>query len=422
MTVTTETPSALSPYRVLDLTHGGYCICGRLLGDLGADVIKVEPPGGDPTRNTGPFYKDIPDPEKSLFWFNYNANKRGVTLNIETPDGQQILKKLARKADFLIESFDPGYMGNLGLGYDDLSRINPRIIVTSITPFGQTGPKSSYKGSDLTGWASGGPLYTMGDPDRAPTGLTFPQAMLHTGVEAAAGSMAAHWYRERTGEGQQVDVSMQDTLIWVLQALVEMYDMNRYNYPRAGGQWVTAGGLGRRQTFPCKQGYVAFTVLGGGLVGAVRSTRAMVTWMKEEGMALDWLVKYDWEHDFDVSVVSQDEVYRVEEEFLKFFKTKTKDELWQGARKRGILLAPVVNTKEIAEDEHLRARGYWEKISHPELNDTLTYPASYHALSVTPGKTRRRAPLIGEHNNEVYGKELRIPKSQLATLKQAGVI
>ncbi len=127
---------ALSPYRVLDLAQGGCCIAGKYFGDLGADVIKVEPPGGDPTRNIGPFYKDIPDPEKSLFWFSYNNNKRGITLDIETCDGAEILKQIVKKCDFLIESFPAGYMDSLGLGYEDLSAVNPALIMVSITPFG----------------------------------------------------------------------------------------------------------------------------------------------------------------------------------------------------------------------------------------------------------------------------------------------
>lgn len=129
---------AMGPYRVLDLTDEKGLLCGKLFADLGADVIKVERPGGDPARNIGPFYKDIPDPQKSLFWFAYNTGKRSITLNIESSDGQQLLKRLVKSADFLVESFTPGYMDKLGLGYQALSQLNPRLIMTSITAFGQT--------------------------------------------------------------------------------------------------------------------------------------------------------------------------------------------------------------------------------------------------------------------------------------------
>jgi crotonobetainyl-CoA:carnitine CoA-transferase CaiB-like acyl-CoA transferase len=137
--MTKEPDGLLSPYRVLDLTDEKGLVCGRILGDFGADVIKVEKPCGDPCRNIGPFYHDIPDPEKSLFWFAYCANKRGITLDIESADGKEIFRKLVKTGDVVLESFHPGYMARLGLGYDDLSKINPGIIMTSITPFGQTG-------------------------------------------------------------------------------------------------------------------------------------------------------------------------------------------------------------------------------------------------------------------------------------------
>ncbi|MFA4837199.1 MAG: CoA transferase, partial [Dehalococcoidia bacterium] len=154
---------ALSSYRVLDLTDEKGYLCGRILGDLGADVIKIEPPQGDPGRNIGPFYKDMSDPEKSLLWFSYNYNKRGITLDLTKGAGKEILKKLVKNADFLIESFPPGYLDGLGLGYEDLCEINERLVFTSITPFGQSGPYRDYKGPDLIGMALGGYLYLTGD-------------------------------------------------------------------------------------------------------------------------------------------------------------------------------------------------------------------------------------------------------------------
>lgn len=148
----------LSPYRVLDLTDEKGLLCGKLLGDLGADVIKIEPPGGDTSRNVGPFYKDIPDPERSLFWFAFNTSKRGITLDIETADGQDVFKRLVTSADFVIESFPPGHMDRLGLGYPALNEINPGVIMVSISPFGQTGPYKDYKSPDIVACAMGGQM------------------------------------------------------------------------------------------------------------------------------------------------------------------------------------------------------------------------------------------------------------------------
>ena len=146
----------LSPYRILDLTNERGFLCGKLMADLGASVIKIEKPGGDPARSMGPFYHDIPDPEKSLYWFAFNTNKRGITLDIETADGQAIFKRLMKNIDIVIESFDPGYMDKLGLGYSALSQLNPGVIMTSITGFGQTGPYKDYKAPDIVVWALSG--------------------------------------------------------------------------------------------------------------------------------------------------------------------------------------------------------------------------------------------------------------------------
>ena len=210
----------LSPYRILDLTNEQGYMCGKLLGGLGADVIKIEKPGGDSGRNIGPFFHDIPDPEKSLYWFAFNTDKRGITLDIETTDGQEILKRLIRNADIVIESFPPGYMDKLGLGYSVLSRINRRIIMTSITGFGQTGPHKDYKAPDIVVWALSGNAYLFGDPDRAPLRPTFPNfSYIVAGVlQATIGTLIALYHREIIGEGQHVDASAQLSLIWPFNA------------------------------------------------------------------------------------------------------------------------------------------------------------------------------------------------------------
>ena len=420
-----KTENALAPYRVLDLAQGACTLCGKILGDLGADVIKVEPPGGDPTRNIGPFHKDTPHPEKSLFWFAYNANKRGITLDIETSDGREIFKKLARKADFVIESFPPGYLDSLGLGYEDLEQVNPHIIMTSITTFGQEGPKSHYKGGDLVSWAVGGMLYTMGDPDRPPTWTGFPQGALHGAAEGAAASLVAHWHREATGEGQHVDVSMQKCAAGTLQAITEMWEFMKYVYRRAGPRLVSGSGLGRRQLFPCKDGYVAFMIMGGSIPGIVASTRALVAWMAEENMAPDWLLQFDWATDFDIADPNkfpQEKIDRIEEAMKRFFMTRGKQELYTGAVERGIILTPVSDARDVREHPQLRERGFWQQVDHPELGESLDYCGGFVEMSDTPIAIRRRAPLIGEHNDEVYRKELRFSREQLVLLKQNCVI
>lgn len=413
---------ALSPYRVLDLTEEGCLICSKLLGDLGADVIKIEPPKGSPSRNIGPFYKDIAHPEKSLFWFAYCANKRGITLNLDSSDGRSIFKRLVAGADFVIESFAPGFMAGLGLGYEELSRMNPRLVMTSITPYGQTGPKSGHKASDLTCWAAGGALFSVGEQDREPNWITFPQSYLHAGVEAATASMVAHWHREMTGEGQYVDVSAQATITRVLQAIIQMYDMRKYIYRRPGARQATALGVGRRLVYRCKDGFVALFVVGGGVSTAVVAARALIDWMAEEGMAPDWLKTFDWANEYEVRKLSQELVERVETPIEKFCMTKTKAELFEEALKRGVLLAPASDAKDLLEDTQLNARDFWSKFRHPELNDSLVYPGEFVKFSVTPATLRRRAPLVGEHNEEILKGELGYSEQDLVILKQAGAI
>ncbi|MFC2018468.1 CaiB/BaiF CoA transferase family protein, partial [Chloroflexota bacterium] len=195
----------LGPYRVLDLSDEKGAFCGALLGSLGADVIKIEKPDGDPMRKLGPFFHDEPDPEKSLFWMGYNINKRGITLDIETADGKEMFKRLVKTADIVLESFMPGYMDGLGLGYKELEKINPQIIMTSITPFGQDGPYKDYKSSDLVSWALGGLLAMTGDPDRPPIRIShIPISYLMASYDGVWGALVALYGRGTSGEGQLV--------------------------------------------------------------------------------------------------------------------------------------------------------------------------------------------------------------------------
>ena len=196
----------LSPYRVLDLTNERGLLCGQILGDLGADVIKVEPPGGSSARRIGPFFQDQPDPNRSLYWWSYNRNKRSITLDVTRSEGREILLRLAKNAHFLIESDSPGYLASLGLGYQHLAATNPALIGVSITPFGQDGPKANYADSDLVILAAGGPLVLTGDDDRAPVRVSVPQGYLHACADAAVGTLAAHHERCFSRLGQHVDI------------------------------------------------------------------------------------------------------------------------------------------------------------------------------------------------------------------------
>jgi crotonobetainyl-CoA:carnitine CoA-transferase CaiB-like acyl-CoA transferase len=417
---------ALEGYRVLDLSEGHCLICGELLAQLGTEVIKIEGPGGSPSRNIGPFYKDDIHSEKSLFWFVYNAGKKSITLDIETNDGQEIFKELSKTADFIIESFSPGYMDELGLGYKVLSEINPRLILTSITPYGQRGPTAHYKASDLVLWSLGGFTYICGDPDLPPVGPSIPLAFHNAGTAAMSASLVAHWDRELTGEGQHVDVSAE----WCIYLLVSMigpyWDFMKFIQTRGGDSWVWPGGTTMRMCFPCKDGYIYCHIWGGADPGFINSNQELINWMDEEGMAPDWLKKFDFMRDYAAEKLTPELSNRVNEPFIKFFSTKTKQELFDRAIKHRIILAPVNDTKDVLEDpnlaSHLADREFWNVVEHPELSDSLLYPGFPIRMSGTPSKIRRRAPFIGEHNNQIYKGELGFSKEGLIFLKQAKVI
>ena len=191
-----EQETLLGDIRVLDLADEKGVYCTKLLADLGADTIRIEEPGGDPMRRIGPFFHDEPDHEKSLYWFQFNTSKRGITLNLETADGREILKRLVKTADVVVETFPPGYLDEMGLGYSVLSELNPGVVLTSITPFGQSGPYRDFQSSDLIAQAMGGLMYLAGFPEDAPHKLHGSQAYHSASVQAAVGTMMALYARE----------------------------------------------------------------------------------------------------------------------------------------------------------------------------------------------------------------------------------
>lgn len=417
--MTSNGESLLSPYRVLDLTDEKGYLCGKILADLGADVIKVEPPEGDPGRKLGPFYHDIPDPEKSLYWFAFNMNKRGITLDIETADGKQLFERLVKTADLVIESFPPGYMAQLGLDYSPLSKINPRIILTSISPFGQEGPYRDYLTSDIVSVAMGGIMYISGDTDRPPVRNSSPQAYPNAGAEAAVASMIALYHRSVTGEGQLVDVSIQQSIVSSATIGPAWWQIQKLLIHRAGPNRADSVVSDTyRISWPCKDGNLSFTIRGG--PGGIASDQALFEWMDSEGMADDFIKDIDWS-TFDIANLDDDWMRRVNEQMLRFFMSHTRQELLEEAVKRKIILLPTASPKDILQSEQLEARDFWVKVPHPELATELTYPGPFIHSSKTPWKLRCRAPLIGEHNLEVYG-EIGVSVEDLVTLKQAGII
>ena len=404
--------------RALDLTDEKGFLCGKILAELGVDVVKVEKPGGDPGRKVGPFWHDQADPEKSLYWFAYNSSKRGITLNLESEEGREVFRSLVTTADFIIESSAPGEMDTLGLGYSELSRIRKDIILVSITPFGQKGPYSHYQGTDLTIMGMAGELFLTGDSDRPPVNMSLPQACLHAGADAAVGSMLAFHHRRKTGEGQHVDISMQQSAAWFLAQTIPHWEIEKLILGRSGTFRTTSRGVLQRQVWPCKDGFIFFFMIGG--QQGAKTCRQLVKWMNEEGMSNEFLQTYEWER-FDMASATQELIDKISQPIAEFFKTRTKKEALDAAMLRNISICPLMGMRDLLVDPDLAARGFWAPIEHPELKASIPYPRQFARSSENEMATKSRAPLIGEHNLEIYG-ELGFSPESIAELRKSGVI
>ena len=414
----------LSCYRVLDLTNEKGFLCGRALGDFGADVIKIEKPGGEPARNIGPFYRDIPDSEKSLYWYAFNANKRSITLDIETADGREIFKRLVRTADVVIESFAPGFMDNIGLGYSVLREINPGIILTSISGFGQKGPYRDYNDRDLAVWALSGYMYISGESDRPPLAPSYPHAHLIGAMNGAVGTMVALCHRRVTGKGQQVDASTHQGLVFAISAETKLpWALQKINASREGRERSRVVSRDGTVKFPllweCKDGSVAFHFWIG--PNFIDQNRALTVWVKESGVDPGLLENFDWEYD-SFQNYSKEEITKVRQTIEKFFMCYKKMEIHEGALQRRIQLTPVLSIRDLPEFSQLIARNFFRDIEHPELGMKIKYPGGTVKVGIRDCGTRFRAPLIGEHNDEIYREELGFSVHERVNMKQRGVI
>jgi crotonobetainyl-CoA:carnitine CoA-transferase CaiB-like acyl-CoA transferase len=409
----------LSPYRVLDLTGAWGLLCGKILADLGADVVQIEPPGGHAARRLGPFYHNDVHPERSLFWWSYAANKRSITLDITTPQGQTLLKRLVRSADFLIESAPPGDLAASGLGYEALAAINPALIMVSITPFGQQGPYAQYKAPDLVGMAMSGFMYVTGDPDRPPVRIGFPHFYLHGAGVGASGAMVAHMHRVLTGKGQHVDVSCQEAMARAMANAPQSYTMEHAIIKRQGAYRQTGSSTFMRLTWPCKDGYVNFQFSGG--QGSGRGVNSLVQWMTEAGMGDSALEGVDFTQ-MGYGMITPEILAHMVPPIERFLQSKTKQELFEGAVERRILLFPVSTPQDIVDNPQLKARHYFQQTSHPDLHTPVTFLGPFARLSATPLQRRHFPPSIGEHNYSIYHDELGLQTEDLAILREEGVI
>ena len=407
----------LNGCRALDLTDENGLLCGKILADLGADVIKIEKPGGDSARRLGPFFHNEPAPDKSLYWFAYNSNKRGITLDLEKPEGKKVFLDLVKTADFVIESFPPGYLDKRGLGYAGLTAVKPDIILTSITPFGQNGPYREYHAADIVTMGMTGILFQTGDRDTPPVHMSMAQSPMHAGADAAVGTMLAYYHREMTGEGQQVDVSQQQSAAWFLANAVPLYELNGVVLQRSGAmRWSLTST--QRQVWECRDGYVFFNIIGGR--GGAKTLRELVSWMDGEGMATDHLKAMDWEN-FDVFQADQADIDVISAPIEAFFKTHGRKEISAEAARRSISICPLSSMSDLHDDPQLAFRNFWKDVQHPELGANVLYPREFVKATGGHFETNTRAPLPGEHNDEVY-RELGLSPDEMDTLRQEGII
>jgi crotonobetainyl-CoA:carnitine CoA-transferase CaiB-like acyl-CoA transferase len=407
----------LDGLRVLDLADASGSLCGRILGDLGADVIKIEPPGGEAGRREPPFAGDVPTVDRSLAWFAANLNKRGITLDLATATGRALFERLVQATDIVVDTRSVP-----ALSYDELASINPRVIVVSLTPYGLDGPNAGYPASDLEVTASSGSLWLAGEQGRTPVRTSLAQSQYWTGMYAAAGVLMAVLARETTGVGQLVDVSAQAGMVTAISQAPIFWDLLHEEQRRSGpflvGRSVT--GAQFRNIWPCRDGYVTFALYGG---QAGRDTaRALVAWMDEVMLdgAPEYLRNLDWDA-FDVASASQEDVQAIEDAIAPFFLQLSKAEFFAGVTARNMLGYPLSTVDDLASDQQLACREFWQPIQ-TRWDGEISVPGSFALFDGRRPPIRRSAPQPGEHNLDVLGGELGLSSEEVAALRSAGVV
>jgi len=410
----------LGGYRVIELPGAESALFGKTFADLGADVIKVEPPGGDPARSLPPFAPD----GTSLYWAAYAAGKRSVTAAIETDAGRDLLRRLAVVADIVAGALPAAWLdapGDLGT---ELMRANPALVLVAISPFGQHGPYAGWRGSDLVQFALSGYLYMTGPPDGAPLKPSAPyQTWFHGCMHAVAAALLALRARRKDGRGALIDQAMRDTGLWMLTHTTQFWDLLGMNLKRQGASRDMGGVLRLPSVWKARDGYIVWMFQTGHIGG--ERVRLLVEWMADHGMAPDWLQALRWE-EFDLLTAPPEMHARLTATFAAFFATKTKAELFAWALPRGVMLAPVQTLADVATDPQLEARGAWRPYAGVEGAEQAAKPARVPGppvrMSGARWEPRGPAPAVGQHNARVYGNLLGLSADTLATLAAAGTI
>ena len=393
----------LNGIRVLDLGSGiSGPWCAKILADYGAEVIKVESPGsGDAARRMGPFAGDDPDPEKSLTFLYLNTNKKGVTLDPSSASGRRLLDRLLAEADVLVENYPPARSKELGLDYASLAEVNPQVVVTSITPFGQTGPYRGYQATDIVTYALSGLMYHSGDSDQEPLRNVLDQSFYVAGISAAAATQVALFARLTSGEGQHVDVSAAECLGAHL-----VQPLPYYNYMGAVKGRRPVRGAGFEELMPARDGYVAPSVQGSQPWSTIASLIGPEELQDEKFATAAGRVAHGEE---------------LKELLIKGLAQWDRMPLFLASGEQRLVFGMAQDAGDLAHCPHLEARDFFVEVDHPVVGR-----ARYPGMAVRlPGETitgSQPAPLLGQHNSEIFGRELGYSTQDLVSLRQQGVI
>ena len=415
--------SVLGGVRVLEVCGEIGAWCGKMLGDMGADVIKVDSPMGNPTRRYEPFYQNEPGPNRSLFFWHYNTSKRGITLDLTQDRGREVFERLIARADVLVDGAPAGHLASLGLGYSDVRQTSQSIVMASITPFGQDGPYSDYAATDLTAMAFGGPVWSSGyDDHEIPPVRGGGNQAYHTVCHyAVIGIMIALIHRQFTGVGQYIDANMHASL----------------NVSTEAGSygWLVAGETVQRQTgrhasvvptsqsqFLCKDG----RYINAGMAARTEAQwQVMLEWFREEGLieGLGEYLRFP-----DRAAVRRGDPYakeqsrRVASAVQQLAGKNDAHYLFTRAQELGFQWGIINAPEDVLADAHFQARGFPTEVEHPDLGESFIYAGAPYKLPESPWSIQRRAPLLGEHNEEIYVGEVGMSRDEVVALKSEGII
>jgi benzylsuccinate CoA-transferase BbsE subunit len=397
--------SLLSGVRVLDLADQKASFCSKILADMGARVIKIGKPGDDPSRKIGTFREDSSKPEDRLSFFYNNTNKFGITLDIEHREGKSLFLKLVKRTDVIVETFPPGYLEQIDLDFKVLTRTNPKLILVSVTGFGQSGPRSNYKSCDLVASAYGGQMYVTGSHKRPPLKAFGEQSYFAASLFAATGVLLAIRKRAKTGEGEHIDIALQESVTATLEHVMVRYFSEGITPIRQGGlHWNDAFVV-----LPCKDGFIHLTLF--------QQWETLIEWLDNEGMAEDLKDEKWLDEDYRRAHVGH-----VIEILGRWTKTHEVNGLFELGQLMRFPWAPVQSPREVLRSPQLKERDFFVELNHPEIGSVLKYPGVPYKFSRGLIHKKKPAPSAGADNEMIYKNELGISEEELIRLFSQHII